>query len=229
MVTLCFSEQLPYYCTVGFYQMVPFTECTFRGKVLSQQLVLCTSRKRQDVNSCCVCHSSTKSLDLLVLLVGNDGQPEPWKRHITRWERCSSVTDTPAEAHIITYLRQCCSPGPDPGLPPVCCRPCWSGRRSTGPVGARWLIQHCHSRLNYTHTPLSHGQSFWQHMYCFLEGEEVIETCFSVCIGEQYYVWLTSHARVYKHWDNGNLCCVTCREGQFSCEENKGQKNRWWQ
>lgn len=50
-----------------------FTGRTFCGKVLPQQLVLSRGRERQDVNSCCICHSATKPFNLLVLLVWDDG------------------------------------------------------------------------------------------------------------------------------------------------------------
>lgn len=59
------------------------TQCTFTREILLQQLILCTSRKRQDVNGCCVCHRSTKPPDPLVLLVGNDRQPEAWGEKTT--------------------------------------------------------------------------------------------------------------------------------------------------
>lgn len=53
---------------------------TIRSEVLPKQLVLCTSRQGQDVDRSSVCHSSSESPDLLVLLVRDNSQSEAWKR-----------------------------------------------------------------------------------------------------------------------------------------------------
>lgn len=162
-----FKTLLPWWYIVRwcFFIAASPTPCTFTGEVLLQQLILCTSRKRQDVNGCCVCHSSTKSPDPLVLLVGNDRQPEAWKKtHVKKMYSLHLLphhqwNTNPVKVHI-THLPRSCSPGPDPGVVPTCCLPCCSGRRSTVPAEAAQLTQRYHSRSNYTHTPQSHDQSF---------------------------------------------------------------------
>lgn len=73
---------------------VSLVHCTFTGEVLSQQLLLCTSRKSEDVDGCCICHRPTEPSDPLVLLVGNDSEPEPWKKHTSR-QRSSAPAPPP--------------------------------------------------------------------------------------------------------------------------------------
>lgn len=129
--------------------------------------------------------------DTMVNLRPEEQRQEQKRSSITR----SSITDSPVTAHSITHLPRCCSPAPAPGLAPACCPPCCSGRRSTGPVEASWPSQHCHSRWHCTHTPLSHGRSFCQHIYCFLE-KKTQDTL------DQSRTHLDNCVIV--------LCCVTC-------------------
>lgn len=147
---------------------------TFCRKVLAEQLVLGPSRERQDVNGCCICHSTTKPFNLLVLLAPLDGQPEAWTTEGQRRDAAGPFPLNPRPrtwTPFIAHLGRCCSHGPDPDRPPACCQTRCSGRRRTDPRGARWRCQRCHSRLSYTHTPLSLGQSPWQCIQKFLEVE----------------------------------------------------------
>lgn len=75
-----------------------------------------------------------------------------------------------APPRLHPHLRRCRWPGPGPGPPPACCRPCCSGRRSTGPMEAERRTPRCHSRLSCTHTPQSRGPGFWRHIDWSLEG-----------------------------------------------------------